>query len=285
MAKIIRAEIVGTRMAEEGGGGFTYNSTSYSVLVFYDNGICDLVEGSAEQIRPFLAYMKPREEYIPPVLSPILAQFEEKLKKDLISIIRKVLAENNNPIPPGILGKRDREATEILTAAGFKVETEYTVPVNTHGTVIQCTRKDNDPRTVVLKIKYDVPNVQGLKQEAARKNLRSAGFSVATKSQICEGLEQGTVIAALPESGTMNVTLIVCDNMKLGESKFVSQMQKCTTLSDIWKLWKTTEMNSKHQSVTEMIEREKNSEEKFGKKTSTQIESIKRTIEMMLMEN
>jgi len=57
--RIIHAEIVGTRMSENGIGGFTANSTSYSVLVFYDNKEVELIEGNANTIQPLLQYMKP----------------------------------------------------------------------------------------------------------------------------------------------------------------------------------------------------------------------------------
>ena len=56
MARIKYAEIVGTRMAEEGGGGYTVNSTSYSVLVFCQDGSVELVEGSAKDIKHLLPY-------------------------------------------------------------------------------------------------------------------------------------------------------------------------------------------------------------------------------------
>jgi len=60
--KIIYAEIVGTRMAQEGGAGITLNSTSYSVLTYYDNGDVELYEGNANAIKPLLKYMKPRND-------------------------------------------------------------------------------------------------------------------------------------------------------------------------------------------------------------------------------
>jgi len=283
MADVIRAEIVGIRMAENGSLGYTVNSTEYSVLVFFDNGICELVEGSAADIRPFLPYLSPRVDYNQMV--SMLAQFEEKLKQDIKSIVRQALLENNNPIPIGLIGKSDIDAIRILEAAGFKTETEYTAPAGIHGIVMQYTRKENDPMTVVLKIIYDVPDVKGMKQEDAIRSLRSAGFSTVIKHQICEG-EPGTVIDVLPEDGTLNVILVICDNSKLNENIFVDKMQKCSSVSDIWSIWSKTDMASKYKfkNVTEMIKREKSSEEKFGKKTGTQIESIKLAIKTMLLD-
>ena len=56
---ITYAEIAGTRMAENG-IGLTINSTSYSVLIFYNNGDIELHEGDADSIKPFLPYMRPK---------------------------------------------------------------------------------------------------------------------------------------------------------------------------------------------------------------------------------
>ena len=85
--KIIRAEIVGTRMAEEGSGGYTVNSTSYSVLLFYDNGDVNLVEGDAKDIKPYLRYIQPQNDMTQ--LQSLLEKIEEKLKRDFDKIIEK----------------------------------------------------------------------------------------------------------------------------------------------------------------------------------------------------
>ena len=271
-------------MAENSSFVGTVNSTSYSVLIFYDNGFCELVEGYADEIQHLLPFLSPRVDYNQ--LVSILTQFEEKIKQDVTSIVRQAIFANDNPIPVGLTGKRDTEAIRILETAGFKTEIDCAVLDSNHGTVMQCTRKENDPMTVVLKIKYDIPDVKGMKQEDAICSLRTAGFSTVIKQQICEGGEPGTVIEVLPEDGTLNVSLVVCDNRKLDENKFVDKMQKCGSISDIWSIWKTTDMASKYKfnNVTEMIKREKSSEEKFGKKTNTQIESIKLAIKTMLLD-
>ena len=79
--RIIHAEIVGTRMSENGIGGFTTNSTCYSVLIFYDNKEVEIIEGNAKTIQPFLQYMKPsitRDE-----LDSFLFRLEELLKNNI----------------------------------------------------------------------------------------------------------------------------------------------------------------------------------------------------------
>ena len=56
---IKEAEIVGTRMAlSNPGHNVTTNYTYYSVLVYYDDGRVELVEGDMKEIEPYLAYMK-----------------------------------------------------------------------------------------------------------------------------------------------------------------------------------------------------------------------------------
>ncbi len=80
---IVQAEIVGTRMAENGSAGITFNSTSYSVLIFYSNGDVDLAEGDVHSIRPLLRYIKPGVD-----TKAILERIEklEQTMKDYIAI-------------------------------------------------------------------------------------------------------------------------------------------------------------------------------------------------------
>ena len=59
---ITHAEIVGTRMAENGAMGYTVNSTSYSVLVYYSNGDVEIHEGNADSLKPFLPFIKPKND-------------------------------------------------------------------------------------------------------------------------------------------------------------------------------------------------------------------------------
>lgn len=285
---IISAEIIGTRMAEVGSGGYTINSTFYSVLVFHDSGLREIVEGSAEDIRPYLPYMKPRdmkprEDFS--LLKPLLNEFEEKIKQDISSIVQQALRKIDNPLPTGITGKSIEEAKAILEAAGFKVETEYAAPKSTYGTVLECCRKENNLTSVILKIKYVVPDIIGMTWDKALAVLREAGFSTTTKRQFYDGIEPGTVANVEIIEGTLNVTLYVCDNKDFAEREFIKKMNQCDTMSEIWSLWKASGLENKHKKVNEMIEQEKQSEEKYGKTASILFESTKMQLKIKLLEN
>lgn len=56
---IKEAEIVGTRTALSNPGHYvTTNYTYYSVLIYYDDGRVELVEGDSKEIENYLPYMK-----------------------------------------------------------------------------------------------------------------------------------------------------------------------------------------------------------------------------------
>ena len=85
MPGIRYAEIVGIRTSENTSGAFTYNSTYYSVLVFYDNNTIDLVEGNAANIQQYLPYMRPRNDYENDV--KLLMEVEKKIIADLQEVV------------------------------------------------------------------------------------------------------------------------------------------------------------------------------------------------------
>lgn len=212
MANIISAEIVGTRTAINGSMGYNVNSTDYSVLLFYDNGHVDLIEGDAAQIRPFLQYMHPRNDY--KQLTTILNQLEDKLKMDISSLVNKMLLENNNPIPRDITGRKLQDAKTTLENAGFKVILSPVAPDKTQGTVMECRRKVDELMTVILKINYDIPEVIGMNENEAKNTLRSAGFTPVVKMKYYEGIEPGKVMEIKPNPGSMTVDLYVCGQEK-----------------------------------------------------------------------
>ncbi len=281
MAFITYAEIVGTRVALDGANGYSVNSTSYSVLVHYSDGTRDLVEGSAEEIKPLLPFMSSRGYFSE--LLPILDEFEKKLKEDITLLVQQVLVENNNPLPNGITGKRDKEAKAILEAAGFKVELSPMPPMHAGGVVMECRRKDGELMTVILKMKYDIPDVNGMQANDAANILRLAGFSPIIKRQICEHAIQDHVFNVQYEGGTLDVKLFVCDNILINESNFMHSIQDCKTVSEIYSIWHKSRLANQYSEANDIIMKEKSSEEKFGSKTIAQIDSLKNSLRSMLL--
>ena len=263
MASIIRAEIVGTRMAENGSYGYTVNSTSYSVLVFYSNGVVELVEGDAKQINPLLPYMSPREDFNQ--LKSLLEQFEMQLKTDISHIVEKALFENRNPLPEGLTGKSGSEVKKILENAGFKVEF---FPINsekTSGTVMECERKTGDLMTVILKMRYDMPNVEDLHVNEAIQKLKNAGFIPKIIKGPCEFAEEDKVFNIVREGDGINVILWVCNNEKREEYEFIEKIKQLDSMIDIWKCWENSSLVERYPNVNECIKKKKDIERIYGK--------------------
>ena len=281
MANIIHAEIVGTRMSENGSAGYIINYTSYSVLLFFSDGTRNLIEGDADQIRPFLPFMSPHID--DRKLNIILEQFEGKIKQDLQYLVKNALVEFNNPIPKGIIGKHKKEAKDILEKAGFRVEFSFHTPDFMDGTVKECERKEKDLMTVILKIQYDVPEVRGLNKDEAQSILQKAGFSSIIKRKICEREKQDTVLDAEHSDDSLEITLHVAE-VRSKELEFIRLSQNSSTINDVWKYWESSGLGEVYPNANEIIAREKRSEDKFGKKTTAQVDSIKNTLQKLLLD-
>ena len=283
MASIVYAEIVGTRMAEEGQGGFTVNSTSYSVLLFYDIGNVELIEGNAKQIRPYLAYMRPHNDTNQ--INMMLSRFEEQLKKDISQIVENavqdILFEQSNPLPTGITGKSREEAISILTDAGFRVELSPIAPDTTPGTVIECTRKTGDHMTVVLKIKYNMPDVNGMTSENALKQLQSAGFHVVIKRDVNDSVDDNHVFKVIRDGDSLDVILWVSDKKKNIEHTLANEINTCKSMKDIWEYWQSSELSSRYEEVGRKIKSKYDIERMYGKSRRFELEK-KEICDMLL---
>ena len=262
MATIIRAEIVGTRMAEEGSGGYTVNSTSYSVLVFYSNGVVDLVEGSAHQIRPFLPYISPSNDM--QQLKEILNDFEIRMKKDFQEAIQQAMfkIESNRYPIPDIIGKDRIEARKILEEAGFVCEEPGSVDRSITGKVNGYDRNPENFKVVTLKIDYEYPNVKGMDSTIAVDTMRKAGFIPVIKKIVArDNSIINKVVQIIPAEG-LYVALCVAEEKN---NIFIEQIKEDTSMISIAKKWEEFEMKDKYPETTAYIMKYKDIERMYGK--------------------
>ena len=153
-------------------------------------------------------------------LETLLDRFETKLKNDLTQIITQtahkvvqdILINTSNPLPTGITGKSREEALQILNEAGFNVEFEPEIPAHTRGKVIECIRKADDSMTVILRIRYEMPLVIGMAQEAALKEMDVAGFHAVIEYRNNDSSEPDHVFKVNREGNSLNVVLYVKPN-------------------------------------------------------------------------
>lgn len=256
MASIDYAEIVGTRMAEEGSAGYSVNSTSYSVLIYYSDGTVNLIEGNADRISPFLPYMRSSKS--------ILEQLEAKLEASIEKTVYSVLYELRNPLPKGLTGTSKQEAKVILEKAGFSVEYLPTASSETDGVVLECMRKENDYTTAVLKMKYNLPDVTGLDEDIAVQKLKSAGFTPIIKKTKAEGIDENKVIKIQQEnSDSLDIDVYVCQ--QLHEDRFIQAMGSTDSMTEIYKIWEKEGLGERYPEIDKYLKGKIEFERYYGK--------------------
>ncbi|MBR3333318.1 MAG: PASTA domain-containing protein [Clostridia bacterium] len=281
---IAYAEIVGIRMAQEGSGGYTVNSTCYSVLLFGSNGSVDLIEGDANAIRPYLRYMRPHNDEVS------LNRFGEKLKKDLNEIIdAKINKVYNAAFPlPDVKNMAYEEAKKMLEEFGFTVELKNPKKEkDAKGLVIECYRKDNTIRTAVVRLGYLIPDVSGLSPDDAIQVLEGAGFTVTVKTIRKEGYADKTVIGAeYADDGDRNLYLLQNDMSNSGgatsETTFLYEIRNKASVSEIYDVWDSYDLGIKYKNIDSYIKMKMDFEKKVG--VPKNIEEIKNVIEGMLQK-
>ena len=279
------AEIVGTRMAEEGSGGYTVNSTSYSVLVYYKSGLVNLVEGNAKAIQPYLAYMRPHNDT--DRMEALLTRLEEKLKKDFDRVIEENIGKVYNaayPIPD-ISGKRYAEAREELEKASFIVELSNPKHKPEADDIVdKCIRKAETMRTVFLRL---IPDVTGQPWEDAARKLRDSGFNVKEKRLITDEYPDATVIRTeFIRDSSEDVMLYYCDIGKLAtanpEDNFIIELENRDSMAEIYELWNEYGLAEKYKNIEAYIKMRKDSEVKDGRPKN--LDQIKEIIAQMLQK-
>lgn len=207
MAAIKYTQFIGIRTAENGSNGFITNSTSYSLLIVYTDGTREIVEGNAQAMRPFLAFLK--EDNMERVLRESLEQLEQKLEKLVDSRIERIFAVSN-PIPD-VMGMRQDQAVALLEQAGFRVKMVNDYPEGTPSGIVRAyQREDGHYMTVLLDARLDLPEVAGLPEDKAVALLEEAGFRVTLLNHYPEGMPMGHVYACSRSSAaSIDVTLDV----------------------------------------------------------------------------
>ena len=279
MATITRAEIVGTRMAEEGSGGYTVNSTSYSVLIFYSNGAVDLVEGNARQIRPYLPFITPSNDMRQ--LKTLLDDFETKMKKDFQEAVQQAMfrIESNRYPIPDIIGKNRAEARKILEESGFVCDEQGQVDKDIIGTVTGYDRDPENFKVVTLKINYQYPDVRNMDSHIAVDIMRKAGFKpVIKKVETKDHSQINKVKQVLPGEGSY-VVLYVAD---VQNNLFTEQIRGETSMMTIWKKWENFELKDKFPKTNAYILKYKDMERLYGK--SNNFNQIKADLSKLIDE-
>ena len=264
---IIRAEIVGTRMAENGSGGYTVNTTSYSVLVFHENGEVNLVEGDAKSIGPYLRYMRPQNDT--DKLQILLEKMEEKLKRDFDKVIEQNIEKVFNtayPIPK-VQGKKYKEAIEELEKNGFVVEIKNPRHVPDENDIVdECSRKFETMRTVLIRL---IPDVRGLTLEAVIQKLSDGMFNVVAKGTYNEDESDKKVISVGFKEGSDYDIIVIYNDLSLtgGESPeegFINIIDSFQSVEAIYDLWEKYNLASRYKNIDVYIKMKLDAEKKNG---------------------
>ena len=224
MAKIKYASIINAYISTEGSNGFMTNYIYYSVLVAYDNGFRDIVQGKLEDIARYAPYIRtPMDEL------DELKETVRSLRNDINAIAdQKVTYVIDSMFPmPAVQGLNEVEAVRLIEGAGLKPVFINDYPENTpkNGVVRAYFRNDKNFRNVDLDIIHVLPDVTGMKIEAAQALLAAAGFTVNITYTMLSDHENGIVLKCERADETsltaeLNVSLSVPNTtgMRLAEA-------------------------------------------------------------------
>ncbi len=278
----ILAEIVGTRMAENGGNGYYTNSTCYSLLVYYSNGTVELIEGGLTMIRPFLHLIQPKcspmnletvqqsiikaitleNNRIQAEISRLHDEFD-KLHSDFntTQAVIKNLTGLLQPIPD-VVGKERHEAIHILNSNNLICEEEDRINEHITGTVIEATRDREKYNLIHVRIKYDLPDVIGIDIDDAKRILKNMGFFYSVKSVSCSDASSGNKVLNVDYSNGAKVELEVA----LSQSNaFLEDLDSATSMISIQESWTQHKLAESHPKTNALIEEHTNTEKQYGK--------------------
>lgn len=196
---ITQVEIVGIREAHNTIGDVTYNSTNYSVLVFFDNQPPQLLEGDSSLVTKYAPYIKPRNDA--DTLKELLISLETNLKNMVQEEVMRIFAAVR-PLP-AIEGLQENKAIQVLRDAGYEVELTNHYPEGTpQGIIYKVSRKEGAYMTAELDVRHKLPNVIGLSKEEALGILFEKGFIAEVVETPSNDVPGGHVCACQRESDT-----------------------------------------------------------------------------------
>ena len=145
---------------------------------------------------------------------------------------------------PAVTGLKMEDALEQLTAAGFQTEIAYkTAFEEVAGTVMQCTRGDENTLNVALLVSNAAPETKGLPMDEARRLLHAAGCRVVIDKSEQPG-EPGQVVA-WENISEHTVKLYVNLPEQVEEAKKLLQATGCTVVVE-----KSTQPGEPGQVIT-----------------------------------
>ena len=276
---ILRTEIVGIRMAQEGNGGYTTNYTFYSVLVFTDDGRVDLVEGQYHQIAHLLRYVSPRlsqQDFV-----SMMERFENSIKKSFDEVLQTNIGKVYNAVfpVPDVRNKTGPEAREILENAGFLVSAMNPRMdlANPKGLVLDYVRNLESPKQIVLDI---IPVLTGLSSDEAIQTLESYGFEVTKKVIYRQEYDEDQIIRIERVKDTQDCINIFVnkkpmENNVSAEVLFIQKIQDETTMAGIAKLWEFCDLAGRFSNINNYIKMRTETEREEGPpKNLAQIKDI-----------
>lgn len=183
MANIDYTHILNAYVSTEGSNGFMTNYIYYSVLVVFDDGTCEIVEGKRDAISRLLRYLRTPQDSLRNIEQSLVG-----LRNDINTIIdqkMQYVIESLYPIPD-LKNAAQQDAVRLLQEAGFTPSFVHPYPPSTppNGYVRSYQRSKTDFKKVELDIIHPLPDVKGLSLDDAVAILEKAGFSVQVKREM-----------------------------------------------------------------------------------------------------
>ncbi len=208
MSGIKYASIINAWVSTEGSNGYMTNYIYYSVLVAYEDGTKDILEGRSNDIKWLMSYVRTPMDYLQEVCSSIL-RLQGALEQRTQSIIDAVL-----PIPD-ITDMNEDEAIIILQQAGLIPIMKFDYPTGTphNGVVYSFKRNEINVREVEIEVVHVTPQVVNMEAEEAVNILKNAGFRVECVYRSVKEKKDSIVLSVVrPDIHDLNILLIINAN-------------------------------------------------------------------------
>lgn len=210
MAAIRYTSIINAYVSTEGSNGIMTNYIYYSLLVTYENGSREIVEGKANHIAHLLSYLRTPEDELQELnrtLHSLRAEMNEIADQKMNYVVDTLF-----PIPD-IQGMNELDAIARLQEAGLSpvLLNAYPETAPRNGIVRSYSRNKAVFKQVDLDIIHVLPDVEGRPEADARACLQAAGFHVQTSYIVRSDRENGIVLSCSRESETcLDVQMSVC---------------------------------------------------------------------------
>ena len=206
MATIKYTSILNSFVSTEGSAGIMTNYIYYSILVVYENGLADIVEGKRDSVRPLLAYLKTPQDELQSLrrdlaeLQATVRHMDSSIDSTLNQKVKYVI-DSLYPIPD-VTNLPEEEGLHLLQQAGLipLVKNPGNRSLGNNRVIRSISRNSRNFKVVDVISVYQVPDIVGLDMAEAIEKLEHNGLTPNVKYILKQDMPDGIVLSCTREN-------------------------------------------------------------------------------------